>query len=49
MGTIIEVEGLSKRFGDTVALDDVSLEVQRGTVLGFSPSRTSGIARSITT
>ena len=35
MGTIIEVEGLSKRFGDMVALDEVSLEVQQGTVLGL--------------
>jgi ABC-2 type transport system ATP-binding protein len=31
----IEVVGISKRFGDVVALDDVSLNVPRGTVLGL--------------
>ncbi len=31
----IIVEGLVKRFGDTVALDDVSFEVPRGTVCGL--------------
>ncbi|MEM9518806.1 MAG: ATP-binding cassette domain-containing protein [Actinomycetota bacterium] len=35
MTTIIEVEGLSKRFGDTLALNNVSLKVQQGTVLGL--------------
>ncbi|MDE0700954.1 MAG: ATP-binding cassette domain-containing protein [Acidimicrobiaceae bacterium] len=35
MSSIIEVEQLSKRFGDTTALDDVSLEVRQGTVLGL--------------
>jgi len=32
---MIEVTNLSKNYGDTVALKDVSFEVQRGEVLGF--------------
>lgn len=35
MPSIIEVEDLAKRFGDTAALDDVSLEVEQGSVLGL--------------
>ncbi|MEM9654936.1 MAG: ATP-binding cassette domain-containing protein [Actinomycetota bacterium] len=35
MSSIIEVEDLAKRFGDTAALDDVSLEVAQGSVLGL--------------
>jgi len=31
----IEVRGLTKRFGDVVAVDDLSFEVERGTVTGF--------------
>ena len=33
--TAIEVEALSKRFGDLAALDGVDLEVERGTVFGL--------------
>ena len=32
---MIEVRDVSKRFGSTVALDGVSLQVERGSVLGF--------------
>jgi ABC-2 type transport system ATP-binding protein len=32
---VITVEGLSKRFGDVVAVDDLSFEVDQGTVVGF--------------
>ncbi len=32
---MIEVREISKRFGSTVALDGVSLQVERGSVLGF--------------
>ena len=32
---LIEIEGLSKRFGDLVAVDRVSFSVARGEVLGF--------------
>src|SRR6266508_3637960 len=32
---IMTVEGLTKRFGDVVAVDDLSFEVDQGTVVGF--------------
>ncbi len=32
---MLEVDGITKRFGDLVALDDVSLDVARGQVVGF--------------
>jgi ABC-2 type transport system ATP-binding protein len=35
MAAMIEAEGLEKRFGPVVAVDDVSLTVGRGEVLGF--------------
>jgi ABC-2 type transport system ATP-binding protein len=35
MAAMIEVEGLSKRFGAIQAVDDITLEVQKGEVLGF--------------
>ena len=34
-GAVVEVEGLSRRFGRTVALDGVGLEVPRGAVFGL--------------
>jgi ABC-2 type transport system ATP-binding protein len=35
MSVLIEAKNLRKRFGDIVAVDGISLEVQRGEVLGF--------------
>lgn len=35
MGVALELEGLSKHFGDVVALDSVDLEVPEGSVFGF--------------
>jgi ABC-2 type transport system ATP-binding protein len=32
---IIEVEGLTKRFGDFTAVDHISLQVEKGEILGF--------------
>src|SRR5690348_4612756 len=32
---MIEAEGLSRRFGDVVAVEDVSLQVPDGTILGL--------------
>ncbi|MCP4547362.1 MAG: ATP-binding cassette domain-containing protein [bacterium] len=32
---MIEVRGVSKRFGTTVALDGVSMSIERGSILGF--------------
>lgn len=34
-GTVLDVAGLTKRFGETVAVNDLSFEVQAGEVLGF--------------
>ena len=38
----IRIEGLSKRFGDVVAVDDVSFEVGRGAIFGFLGPNGSG-------
>ena len=35
MTTLVEARGLKKRFGDMTAVDDVSLSVARGEVVGF--------------
>ena len=32
---VITVEGLTKRFGEVIAVDDLSFEVDQGTVVGF--------------
>jgi ABC-2 type transport system ATP-binding protein len=32
---VISIEGLTKRFGEVVAVDDLSFEVDQGTVVGF--------------
>jgi len=32
---VITIQGLTKRFGEVVAVDDLSFEVDRGTVVGF--------------
>ena len=35
MAALIEIEGLTKRFGAFTAVDDVGFSVERGEVLGF--------------
>ena len=35
MVTLIQLDGLTKRFGDLLAVDNVSLTVEAGQVLGF--------------
>ena len=35
MDTIVQVEGLRKTYGATVAVDDISFEVQRGEIFGM--------------
>jgi ABC-2 type transport system ATP-binding protein len=35
MATVIEVRNLHKRYGDTVAVDDVSFEVEKGEIFGI--------------
>ena len=48
--TQIEVDGVTKAFGDTVALDDVSFEVPEGEfviILGVSGSGKSTLLRTM--
>ena len=33
--TVVQLDGVTRRFGSTTALDDVSLQVPRGTVFGL--------------
>jgi ABC-2 type transport system ATP-binding protein len=33
--SVITIEGLTKRFGDVLAVDNLSFEVDQGTVVGF--------------
>ncbi|MGB2964005.1 MAG: ABC transporter ATP-binding protein [Anaerolineales bacterium] len=35
MNTIVEVKGLSKTYGDTIAVDQISFEVQEGEIFGM--------------
>ena len=44
---VIETEGLTKRFGDTVAVDDLSLRVEEGQVFGFLGPNGSGKTTTI--
>ena len=39
---VIEVRGLTKRFGQVLAVDRMSFEVERGTVTGFLGSNGAG-------
>jgi ABC-type Fe3+/spermidine/putrescine transport system ATPase subunit len=39
---VIEARGLSKRFGNVVAVDDLSFDVRPGTVTGFLGPNGSG-------
>ena len=40
--SVIEVRGLTKRFGPVLAVDQLSFEVERGTVVGFLGSNGAG-------
>jgi len=42
VGTVIRAEGLTKRFGDLTAVQDVSLEISRGDIFGFLGPNGSG-------
>ncbi len=41
-GWVIEARGLSKRFGNVVAVDDLSFDVRPGSVTGFLGPNGSG-------
>ena len=41
-GYVIEVEHLTKRFGDFTAVDDISFEVRRGEIFGFLGANGAG-------
>lgn len=42
METVIQAEGLTKRFGDLVAVEDVSFAISRGDIFGFLGPNGSG-------
>ncbi len=42
MDTVLEISGLTKRFGDFTAVDGVSFSINRGEVFGFLGSNGSG-------
>ena len=45
--TVIDVRGLTKRFGDKVAVDDADLKVSRGEIVGFLGPNGSGKTTTI--
>jgi ABC-2 type transport system ATP-binding protein len=44
---VLKAQGLSKRYGDLLAVDDLSIEVQRGEVFGFLGPNGAGKTTSI--
>lgn len=42
METVIKAEGLTKKFGELIAVEDVSLEITRGNIFGFLGPNGSG-------
>ena len=46
---VITVEGLTKRFGEVVAVDDLSFEVDQGTVVGFRGPNGAGKTTTLRT
>jgi ABC-2 type transport system ATP-binding protein len=44
---VLKAEGLTKRYGDLLAVDDLSIEVQRGEVFGFLGPNGAGKTTSI--
>ncbi len=45
--TVIRVENLTRRFGDFVAVDHVSFQVQRGEIVGYLGPNGSGKTTTI--
>ena len=46
-GVVIDVQGLTKRFGDRTAVDGLTLQVRRGEIYGFLGPNGSGKTTSI--
>ena len=42
MAPLIRLEGLTKRFGETVAVEDVSLDIEAGDLFGLLGASGSG-------
>ncbi|MEN0134108.1 MAG: ATP-binding cassette domain-containing protein, partial [Rhodococcus sp. (in: high G+C Gram-positive bacteria)] len=42
MSHTLTIDGISKRYGDVVALDDLSFEVRPGEIFGFVGSNGAG-------
>ena len=43
LSSIVRMKGLSKRFGKTLALDSIDLDVQPGTIVGLLGSNGCGL------
>lgn len=43
----VKVEGLTRKFGDFVAVDDISLEIKKGTIFGFLGPNGAGKSTTI--
>lgn len=41
-GTVIQAEGLTKQFGDFIAVDHISFEVKKGEIFGFLGANGAG-------
>ncbi len=46
-GTVVQVEHLTRRFGEFVAVDDISFQVQRGEIFGFLGPNGAGKSTTI--
>ncbi|ADL67798.1 ATP-binding cassette domain-containing protein [Thermoanaerobacterium thermosaccharolyticum] len=43
----VRIEGLTKRFGDVVALDNINLEIEEGEIYGFLGPNGAGKSTAI--